>query len=159
MLCAVELQGLGDMVGLGDVDRVDRIVAQRAGLGDRVEGVAGSIGEEWSHDRRARFIAVSMSVMDGGCRPDRRDSLNFGKLPALSQGRADAGIVVEGMAGSTQRDSFDQLAINGLVELIPERVRGPARIAGEATTGRSRSLRDGQQRGCKARTKKHCELG
>jgi hypothetical protein len=57
VLLGRELKGLGNVLGGSDVDCVGNIIAQCAGLGDRVERITGAIGEEWSHDRRGRFIA------------------------------------------------------------------------------------------------------
>lgn len=78
-------------MALGDVHRVDDIVAENAGLGDWVERVTGVIGESWSHDRRARFIAtsVNISVRHGGQRTTYCSSgsiqpdFKFEQMPAL----------------------------------------------------------------------------
>lgn len=45
-----ELGGLRDMFGFAHVHRVADKVAERAGLGDGMEGVASAIGEEGRHD-------------------------------------------------------------------------------------------------------------
>lgn len=65
-----ELQRLGDVMGRGDIDGVDDVVTQRARLGDRVEGVAGAIGEPGRHDGGRRFIAVGDSLLS--CDETRR---------------------------------------------------------------------------------------
>lgn len=52
-----EPQGLGHMYGRGDIDCIFDEISKGAWLGDRVVWVAGSIGEERSHERRRGLIA------------------------------------------------------------------------------------------------------
>ena len=99
-----ELHGRAYVLGSAHVDRVDHVVAQRAGLRDRVERVAGAVGEEGGHDRRGRFIACFVSFESNKKKKKKKkediDVLYLRKLPLCLERLACGSIVVGRMAGS-----------------------------------------------------------
>lgn len=121
-----------DVLGPCDVHGISDIVAEFAGSGLRLKGVAALIGKEGGHDRRGR-VKATMSIVKNHTYWSKifNGVLNLLPRPFLFYFVAQGRIVVGIVARRAHGDGLDKPAADGLVQTCPLGVGWPRLVAGE----------------------------